>query len=228
MTLPTRIRVGLDPRAVFEVVLALVLAGCATAPQPPPIEQAIAASAHQGNPVAELDLGVRILVRAHTPRDRTTGVMWIRRAADANLAMAQDRLGSMYLNGIEVPQDTATALQWLQRAARRGAPAAQLKLGQLYAVGALLPVDKAKAYYWYSVAAKPAHSDLTIFNIDQVRIVAHSRAQTLAASLTPAERTSVDQQVAAWTTISSVPYSASVMLNQYYVRAAPHRASSER
>ena len=228
MTPPTRIRVGLDLRAVLEVLLALVLAGCATTPQPAPIEQALAASAHQGNPMAELNLGVRILVRAHTSRDRTQGVMWIRRAADANLAMAQDRLGSMYLNGIEVPQDTATALEWLQRAAKRGAPASQLKLGQLYAVGALLPVDKSKAYYRYSVAAKPAHSDVTIFNIGRVRIYARTRAEALASSLTPGERASVDQQVAAWTTVSSVPYSASVMLDHYYVRAAPSRANSER
>ena len=142
--------------------------------------------------------------------------------------MAQDRLGSMYLNGIEVPQDTAAALQWLQRAAQRGAPAAQLKLGQLYAIGALLPVDKSKAYYWYSVAAKPAHSNVTIFNIRQVRVFARGRAQTLAASLTPAERASVDQQVAAWTAVSSVPYSASVILNEYYVRATPYRTSSQR
>jgi hypothetical protein len=228
MTPPTKIRVGLNLRAVFEVLLALVLAGCATTPQPAPIEQALAASARQGNPMAELNLGVRILVRAHTSQDRAQGVMWIRRAADANLAMAQDRLGSMYLNGIEVPQDTATALQWLQRAAKRGAPASQLKLGELYAVGALLPVDKAKAYYWYSVAAKPTRSDVTIFNIYQVRAYANIRAQALAASLTPAERAAVDQQVAAWTTVSSVPYSASVMLTHSYVRATPNRVSSER
>ena len=228
MTPPTRTRVGLHPRAVFEVLLALVLAGCATAPQPTPIERAIAASAHQGNPVAELNLGVRILARAHTARDRTTAVMWIRRAADANLAIAQDRLGSLYLNGIEVPQDTATAIEWLQRAAKRGAPAAQLKLGQLYAVGAVLPVDEAKAYYWYSVAAKPMHSDVTIFNIDQVRAYASIRARALAASLTAAERASVDQQVAAWTTVASVPYSTAVMLNHYYVRVSPKQVSNER
>lgn len=228
MTPPTRIRVGLNLRAVFGVLLALVLAGCAGTPQPAPIEQAIATSARQGNPVAELNLGVRILVRAHTQHDRSMGVMWVRRAADANLAMAQDRLGSMYLNGIEVPQDTATAIQWLQCAAKRGAPAAQLKLGQLYAVGALLPVDKAKAYYWYSVAAKPMHSDVTIFNIAQVRAYASIRAQALAPSLTPAERAAMDRRVAAWTTISSVPYSASVMLTNYYVRVSPKQVSSER
>ena len=216
MTAPSRITSGLDLRAVLATVAALVLAGCAATPRPPaPMEQAIAASAHQGNPVAEFDWGLRILARAQTPKERTTAVGWIRSAADANLAMAQDRLGSMYLTGTAVPQNTSTALQWLQRAARNGAPAAQLELGQLYAVGAVLPADKAKAYYWYSVAAKPTRSDVTIFNIRQVRRYADKIAQALAASLTTAERVSVDHQVAAWTATSSVPYSASVTLSRY-------------
>jgi hypothetical protein len=204
-------------KAVFAVA-ALVLAGCTATPPTPQIEQALATSANQGNPVAEFSLGVRILARAHTPDERASAVTWIHRAADANLAMAEARMGSMYLNGIDVPQDTDTGIQWLQRAAKHGAPAAQLQLGQLYAFGALLPVDKAKAYYWYSVAAKPTQSNVTIFNITQVRFYALRVAQTLAPSLTPAERAAADQQVAAWTTTASVPYSGSVMLNRYTPR----------
>lgn len=195
---------------VFGALAALVLAGCATAPPKPhlpPVNQGLAASASQGNPMAELNLGLETLARASTPTERQTGVAWVRRAADANLAMAQDKLARMYLAGYVVPQDTSEALSWFQRAAKRGAPAAQLELGQLYSVGALVPVDKAKAYYWYSIAAKPVQSDVTIFNIDQVRRFARKRAQTLGVSLTPAQRASVRSQVAAWVPISSVPYS---------------------
>lgn len=216
MTAPSRIRIG--RKAVFAIIAAFVLAGCAGTPPQPQIEQALATSASQGNAVAEFNLGVRILARAHTSDERATAVAWIRRAADANLAMAEARMGSMYLNGIDVPQDTAAAIQWLQRAAKHGAPAAQLQLGQLYAFGALLPVDKAKAYYWYSVAAKPTQSNVTIFNITQVRFYALRAAQALAPSLTPAERAAADQGVAAWTTTASVPYSGSVMLNRYMPR----------
>jgi hypothetical protein len=124
--------------------------------------------------------------------------------------MAQARLGGIYMTGNGVPQDTAEALIWLRRAATRGAPAAQLQLGQLYAEGALVPVDKAKAYYWYSIAAKPVQSDVTIFDIDQVRSFARTRAQALSASLTPAQRASVSQEVAAWVPTHSVPYSGAV------------------
>jgi uncharacterized protein len=192
---------------------ALALAGCATAPPKPnlpPINQGLAASANQGNPMAELTLGMGTLARASTQAERQAGAAWVRRAADANLAMAQDKLARLYLAGYGVPQDTSEALSWFQRAARRGAPAAQLELGQLYAVGALVPVDKAKAYYWYCIAAKPVQSDVTIFNIDQVRRFARKRARALAASLTPAQRDSVSSQVAAWVPISSVPYSSMI------------------
>lgn len=201
-------------RTMFGVLAALALAGCATAPpkpNPPPIEQALAASASQGNPMAQFSLGMRMLARAGTRSEQQSAVAWIKRAALANLAIAQARLGRMYINGNGVPQDTSKALFWLHRAAKRGAPAAQLELGQLYAVGALVPVDKATAYYWYCVAAKPVQSDVTVFNIEQVRFFARRRAQTLSASLTPAQRASVSRQVAAWVPTPSVPYSGDVV-----------------
>lgn len=205
-------------RVVFGSLAAVALAGCATAPRGPgtrPVDRAIAASARRGNPMAQLRLGAGILRQARNRRQRAAGVAWIRRAAGANLAMAQDRLGAMYLTGRCVPQDTDRALKWLHRAAERDAPAAQLMLGELYAVGSLVPVDKAKAYYWYSIAAKPVRSDVTIFNIDQVRFFARNRALALAASLTPAERASVGRRVAAWAPARSVPYSGVVPLRGY-------------
>ena len=188
------------------------LTGCATAPPEASIEPALATAARQGNPMAELSLGEHIVARAQTAEERTAGVEWIRRAAQANLAIAQARLGSMYLRGSAVPQNTPDALKWLHRAAERGAPAAQLDLGELYAVGALVPADKAQAYYWYALAAKPVRSDVTIFNIHQVRWYAYQRAQALAPSLTSAEVAAVRRQVAAWHPMSSVPYSGSIPL----------------
>lgn len=165
--------------------------------------------------MGELALGVRMLAQARSHQERASAVLWIRSAADQNLAIAQDRLGWMYLNGRALPQDTSQALKWIRRAANRGAPAAQLQLGQLYAVGALVPVDKSEAYYWYSIAAKPVRSDVTIFNIRAVRFFARDRAQLLAASLTPAQRAAVGRRVSAWMPIQSVPYSSTVPLNTF-------------
>jgi hypothetical protein len=199
--------------AACAIIATLFLAGCATAPPEASVGPGIATAARQGNPMAELVLGVHIVAHAHTAKERTAGVGWIRRAAEANLAMAETRLGPMYLSGTAVPQNIPGALKWLRRAAERGAPAAQLDLGGLYAVGALVPADKVQAYYWYSIAAKPMHSDVTIFNIRQVRWYAHQRAQALAPSLTSAECASVRRQVAAWLPTPSVPYSGSIPLD---------------
>lgn len=211
---PRRTR-RVNPTAVLGILAALALAGCAMPQRTLPTDRAVAGPARQGNPMAQYVLGVRILARAHTSKERAPGIAWIRRAAHENLAIAQDRLGWMYLCGQDVPQDTSRAITWLNRAAARGAPAAQLQLGQIYAVGALLPVDKLKAYYWFSIAAKPVRSDVTIFNIDQVRFFARMRAQALAGSLTSDQRAAVDQQVAAWASISSVPYSGYVPVNRF-------------
>ncbi|MHB1869446.1 MAG: tetratricopeptide repeat protein [Steroidobacteraceae bacterium] len=200
--------------AACAIIATLFLAGCATAPPETPLGPAVATAARQGSPMAELVLGEHIVARAHTAKGRTAGVGWIRRAAQANLAMAEARLRAMYLSGTAVPQNIPDALKWLHRAAERGAPAAQLDLGYLYAVGALVPADKVQAYYWYSIAAMPVHSDVTIFDIRQVRWYALQRAQALAPSLTSAECGSVRRQVAAWLPTPSVPYSGSIPLDR--------------
>ncbi len=205
-------------RAVAAALAALILAGCATAPPAPApaapsFGPAFHAAARQGNPMAELEWGARLLSGARGPGERAAGAQWIRRAARANLAMAQVRLGSMYLAGRDVPQDTARALIWLRRAAQRGAPAAQLTLGWLYSVGSLVPVDNRRAYFWYSVAAKPVRSDVTIFDISQVRMLARAKALALAGSLSSTQRAAVERRVAAWQPIPSVPYSGTLRLN---------------
>lgn len=165
--------------------------------------------------MAQLILGVHIVARADTSKERTAGVEWIRHAAQANLALAQVRLGWMYLTGAVVPQSTSRALKWLRRAANRGAPAAQLALASFYSAGALVPVDKAQAYYWYLIAAKPVRSDVTIFDIKQVRWFASKRARALAPSLTAAERASVHRRVATWIPMASVPYSGTLPMDGF-------------
>ncbi|MDA8349678.1 MAG: hypothetical protein M0038_12900 [Pseudomonadota bacterium] len=59
----------------------------------------------------------------------------------------------------------------------------------------------------------PVRSDVTIFNIRQVRERTRSRALALADSLTPAQRVAVERRVAAWRPIPNVPYSGFLPLN---------------
>jgi hypothetical protein len=130
------------------------------------------------------------------------------------LAMAQDRLGWMYLHGQSVPQDTATALEWMRRAAERGAPAAQLQLGGLYERGTKVPMDLEKACYWYSIAAKGVPSDVHITDIAAVQAVASKKAGAVARMLPPARRAAVAARVAQWQPKPSVPYVGEVDLGE--------------
>jgi len=160
---------------------------------------------------------MRIIEQHPTTQGRAAGVIWIQRAADQDLAVAQDRLGLMYLYGDGVEQNTSLGLEWIRKAAERGAPAAQMQLGNLYsnANGNLVPLDDAEAYYWYSIAAKPVTPDVHIYNIDQVRDLAQQHARAVAPTLTDAQRAAIDQRVLIWAPTPSVPYSGIVRLAQF-------------
>ncbi len=191
-----------------------MLGSCASQPgminRPGP---AILAAARQGNPIAEYQVGLAAIQHAHSARERANGLAWIRHAADQNLTMAQDYMGEAYLQGHGVPQNTVVALKWLHRAAERGGPAAQLQLGNLYESGDIVRVDDARAYFWFAVAAKPVRSDVTIYNIAQVRAIAEKDLSRVSAGLTPAQRESIMQRVAAWQPKPSAPFNGNVQLN---------------
>jgi len=158
-----------------------------------------------------------IIEQHPTTQGLAAAVIWIQRAADQNLALAQDRLGLMYLHGDGVEQNTSLGLEWIRKAAERGAPAAQMQLGNLYsnANGNLVPLDEAEAYYWYSIAAKPVTSDVHIYNIAHVRDLAHEHARAVAPTLTDVQRAAIDRRVLTWAPTPSVPYSGVVQLAQF-------------
>ena len=195
--------------------LVVALSGCATQPrEPAPPTKSLLASARSGNPLAEYEVGMSTLAHARSKPERLAAVAWIRKAAMDGLAMAQDRLGWMYLHGQSVPQDTATALEWMRRAAERGAPAAQLQLGGLYERGTKVPTDLEKACYWYSIAAKGVPSDVHITDIAAVQAVASKKAGAVARMLPPARRAAVAARVAQWQPKPSVPYVGEVDLGE--------------
>jgi localization factor PodJL len=65
-----------------------------------------------------------------------SAVAWYEYAADAGLAPAQYRLGSIYEKGMGVPRDLAKAQDWYRRAAEAGNVKAMHNLAVLYAEGA--------------------------------------------------------------------------------------------
>src|SRR4030095_1164368 len=68
-------------------------------------------------------------------------------------AVAQNNLGSMYVEGKGVPQDYTEALKWYRLAAAQGYAEAQFNLGVMYLGGEGVPQDYAEALKWYRLAA---------------------------------------------------------------------------
>lgn len=97
---------------------------------------------------------------------------------------AQFALGQMYRFGTGVPQDDAEALAWFRKAAHHGHADAQSILGFLYAYGVGTKQDRLQAYIWFSLAAI------------QGRPVAMDNRDSLARSLTAAQRAEADRLVA--------------------------------
>ncbi|ORY44325.1 hypothetical protein BCR33DRAFT_765973 [Rhizoclosmatium globosum] len=84
---------------------------------------------------------------------------------------AQQRLGSMYLNGVGMKKNLATAMHYFRLAANQGLAAAQFKVGAMYHYGIGAPKLKVTAFEWYKKAA--AQGDLS--------------AQSIVASQVPTE-----------------------------------------
>ena len=156
--------------------------------------------------------GVRLLNERPAGANIPAGIRLIRRAARNNLAVAQDRIGLMYLQGWDVPADTARGMKWIRRAAERGAPAAELQLGNLYRAGRVVPRSWARAYYWYAIAAKPVWGDVHIRNSTQIHALARRLRRQVAVALSTHERARILRRVARWQPLPSVPYTGWVTL----------------
>jgi TPR repeat protein len=194
-------------------VIALSLYGCASV-------------ARREDPRLAFARGIAIIQRHGMGKAGAAGIAWIRRAAHEDLALAQDRLGLMYLYGTGVKQSTPRALEWLRRAAQRGAPAAQLQLGSLYSAGNCAPRNDLRAYYWLSIAAKPQTSSVHICNILDVRRFARGAAQGVARRLTAAQLAAVDRRVVRWTPTASVPYGGVVVLTRWVCTRPTRKAAA--
>jgi TPR repeat protein len=114
---------------------------------------AIAARAQQGDPDAELQMGLRYADGSGVIKDEKEAARWFEKAARHNLAEAQYRYGLALLEGRGVVQDYKAAFNWIEQPARRGHPRAQYKLGELYRYGTGTEHDKARAYLWFNLAA---------------------------------------------------------------------------
>ena len=112
-------------------------------------------AAEQGNPNAQLDVGIAYFEGVGVDTDTIEAIKWFRRAADQGLAEAQYLIGWAYKTGIGgMPKDAAEAFSWFQKAANQGLAEAEGALGNAYYFGVGVPQDRADGVRWLARAAK--------------------------------------------------------------------------
>ena len=80
----------------------------------------IHAKAHEGDPIAQNDLGLRFVSGNGVNIDLLQAIEWFRKSAEQGFSPAQKNLALCYWVGKGVAADPNTALMWLRKAAQKG------------------------------------------------------------------------------------------------------------
>jgi len=110
--------------------------------------------AEDGDPEAQLNLGVLLAAGRGAAPNLQEAARWYREAAEQGNAAAQNNLGQAYLQGQGVGMQPDTAARWFRAAAQQGDAGAQYNLGTLYAQGRGVTRDMAQAVDWWRKAAE--------------------------------------------------------------------------
>lgn len=104
--------------------------------------------ANSGDPIAQHELGLRLLFGDGIAADTSSAVYWIKRAALQNLNAAQYNYALMLLNGIGVEWNPFEAFKFFRNASLQNFAPAQYITGILYTDNLIVPRDWRQAFYW--------------------------------------------------------------------------------
>jgi tetratricopeptide (TPR) repeat protein len=105
-------------------------------------------AAEQGDPRAQVALGLMFEVGQGVGTDYTQALFYYRKAADQGHVSALHSLGTMYERGFGVKKDLCEAATYYRMAAEQGYAAAQLALSWMYKQGLGVPQNDLEAAYW--------------------------------------------------------------------------------
>lgn len=104
--------------------------------------------ANAGDPLAQHELGMRLLLGEGLAPDTVQAVYWIRRAASQNMTSAVYNYGILLMNGWGVEWNPFEAFKNFRKAAISGMPQAQYAIGILHTDNLIVPKDLKKAFIW--------------------------------------------------------------------------------
>jgi len=150
----------LSARVDVSLARALALALCLSALIQPAVgDDATGAPAGVSR---AMDLYARALRCAKgdgVPQDYSQAAEYMRQAAEAGYALAQNDLGVYYAKGLGVKQDYAEAAKWYRKAADQGDPLAEYSLGRICLEGRGVPTNVVESLAWYKKAADQNQPD---------------------------------------------------------------------
>jgi len=104
--------------------------------------------AEQGDADAERAMGQLLLQNCTGMQDKSAGVGWLTKAADAGNIAGQNLLARAYLLGLGVPQDDGKAFALYSKTAAAGNALGETELGYLYFNGRGVPRDLYQGLIW--------------------------------------------------------------------------------
>ncbi len=110
-------------------------------------------AAMQGNREAMYALAQSYEVYSQGKPDTVMILQWYERAAKANHALAQARLGDIYFYGEYTPRNLKKAFYWYECAGNQGVPESQFAVGRCYERGEGVAQNYPLAFEWYMRAA---------------------------------------------------------------------------
>jgi TPR repeat protein len=118
----------------------------------------LAPLAAQGNPVAQLKLGIIYSRGKVGSPEPVAALRWFSKAAESGDVQAQFELGRIYRDGLGTRADGRLALHWFERAAEKDMPRAINALGELYLGHQDIPQDFSTAMSWFVRGAQRGNS----------------------------------------------------------------------
>lgn len=109
------------------------------------------AAAERGDPKAQF--AVALQYDTGNPTNYPEALRWFRMAAEGGYAVAEAKLGLMYLYGWAVRRDVVEAARWYKRAADQGHVAAQVQIGVMYLGGQGVPRNAEQGRRYLAKAA---------------------------------------------------------------------------
>ena len=115
--------------------------------------------AEQGNPQAQVQLGLRYREGDDVSQDYPQALKCFRQAADQGDADGQDNVGYMYLKGYGVPVDWNIAAAYFKAAAEQNLAQGQFNLGNCYFSGQGVEQNYEQAIACWQKAAEQGHQN---------------------------------------------------------------------